>query len=85
MSRYLVMSDTVTFSKVTKQGTVLPNNIRGKIIPAQSKKSSLAIQANVNVFTPVALINANSATCQNNKNFYYKNCREISQRLKILL
>ena len=47
-------------------------------MPAQSKKSQLAIRANVNTSNHVVLVNANSATHQKSKTFCKKNCREIS-------
>ena len=41
--RYTIQSNTIACSKLAKQRVAFPNDMRGKIIPAQSKKSHLAI------------------------------------------
>ena len=68
MTRHPVENGINTLSELTKKGIELTNNIKGKIIPAQSK-SHLDIRENVNAPTPVALVNATSATHQNSINF----------------
>ena len=78
MTRHPVKSDIVTLTKLTKQRIAFPNSVRGKVIPAQSKKSRL------NTSTPLTLTNVNSATHQNSKNLCEKNSREVYQRPRIL-